>query len=107
MHHYLMRCDKINNNRLDRGDMLNISALGNLMLPRGNIKLPRADIFNRHPPPVVICILSILVGPIMSSSVFALFFVVYVSVNMLLPRLDCQTSTYGASTNIFYKKNIN
>jgi len=35
--------------------MLNIiSALGNLMLPlelrpRGNIKLPRADIFNSHP----------------------------------------------------------
>jgi len=35
-----MRCDKTNNNQLGRGDMLNISALGNLMLPlrpRGNI----------------------------------------------------------------------
>jgi len=41
-----MRCDKTNNNRLGRGDMLNISVLGNLMLP---IKLPRADIFNSHP----------------------------------------------------------
>ena len=43
-----------NNNRLGRGDVLNISALGNLMLPRGlcprgNIKLPRADLFNSHP----------------------------------------------------------
>jgi len=26
-----MRCDKTNNNRLGRGDMLNISALGDLM----------------------------------------------------------------------------
>jgi len=56
MHHYVMRCDKTNNNRLGRGDMLNISAPGNLMLPlglhqRGNnkIKLPRADIFNSYP----------------------------------------------------------
>jgi len=31
--HYLMRCDK--NNRLGRWDMLTISALDNLMLPRG------------------------------------------------------------------------
>jgi len=36
MHHYLMRCDKTNNNRLGRGDMLNISALGNFMLPLGH-----------------------------------------------------------------------
>jgi len=46
--HYLMRCDKTYNSQLGRGDMLNISALGNLMLPRG-LLLPRADIINSVP----------------------------------------------------------